>query len=233
MDREQIIEEMARTLFVCAWADGVENGEIAGEGPGPGGDWMDAAPVTFEYVVKESEPRNATARIYSEEARAMGDADRVALAHGARLRIDRAFSDVALAQWDTGCRGVQEVRVRRVAVPDPEALAEARRIADAFDRAALHALGVDLARGDTLRQDETPLQRAASIHSELSGTDRFAHSLSMQALGTGVGLEDDMPSGVKLPGWIRASVPYSDFSYPDLDPVRYPAPERTEDEDES
>lgn len=44
MNRERIVREIARTLLVCAWADGVERGELEGEGPGPGGDWNDAAP---------------------------------------------------------------------------------------------------------------------------------------------------------------------------------------------
>jgi hypothetical protein len=46
-DRESIIRDVARTLFVMAWADGVEAGEIDGEGPGAGGDWVDAAPRTW------------------------------------------------------------------------------------------------------------------------------------------------------------------------------------------
>ena len=56
--------------------------------------------------------------------------------------------------------------------------------------------------------------------------DRFPDafgSCARRSTETGEG-DDDMPPGVRLPGWIRASVPSSGFSWADLDPERYPAP---------
>lgn len=148
-DREDIIRDMARTLFLCAYADGVENGEIAGEEARGGEDWNDVAPQ----------------------------------------------------------------------VPDPDALAEARRIADAFDARA------DLP--EELREEAEAtggaLVVAGSLHRFLSQGDRFAHCLAMQALGSGVGLDDDCYPD-KLPGWVHEAVPSSGFSWADLNPERYPPP---------
>lgn len=45
-----IIDGMARALYVCAYADAIEEGEIEGEGAGPGEDWMDVAPETPGYA---------------------------------------------------------------------------------------------------------------------------------------------------------------------------------------
>lgn len=50
MTREEIIRDVARTLFVCVYADGIEEGEIEGPRPGPGEDWMDYAPRRLEYL---------------------------------------------------------------------------------------------------------------------------------------------------------------------------------------
>lgn len=184
MDRESIIAAMARTLFLCAYADGVENGEIAGDAARGGEDWDDVAP-----------------RTYTRHGIIMADYAR-------------------LAGWTE--------------VSDPEALAEARRIADAFDSAArAHgdrngstAYNAKMLSGVPL--GAAPIEYAYRWHSALSDTDRFAHCLAMTALGHGVGLEDDLPSGVRLPGWIHASVPHSDFGPHSLDSVRYPAPTQEE-----
>jgi hypothetical protein len=46
---KQIIDGIARALFVCAWADKQERLAEMGRkhsNPGPGGDWMDIAPKT-------------------------------------------------------------------------------------------------------------------------------------------------------------------------------------------
>lgn len=42
----KIIDAMARTLHLLAYADAVENGTLRGRKPGPGGDWDDVAPKT-------------------------------------------------------------------------------------------------------------------------------------------------------------------------------------------
>lgn len=214
MSRDEIIAAMARTLFVCAWTHGVEAGEIAGEGPGAGGDWMDAAPKT-----KGDCPDCG--------GRGRFGASGLAPMPGTRAAM-RDPGPLVICPY---CHGSGNVEV-----PDPDALAEARRIADAFDARArkelelLAAIGAGREPSDSVSLIEV----AAELHAELTGMDRFAHCLAMQTLGHGVGLEDDLPSGVKLPGWIRASVPSSDFGVFDLDPERYPPPaEETADEDDA
>lgn len=188
--REEIIRDVARTLFVMAWADGVERGEIAGEGPGAGGDWMDAAPA----------PQCRPCRGHGSTWNGHGEAHECGSCAGSGKESDLA------------------------------AEAEARRIVDGFD-AACRGYG-----GAFVDLNNVPVEHAARTWAELSNPRRsplgplsaeraaFAHCLAMQALGSGVGLEDDMPAGVRLPGWIRASVPRSDFGAHDLDPERYPAP---------
>lgn len=42
----EIAEPMARTLWLCAYADGIENEEIEGPAPGAQEDWDDYAPPT-------------------------------------------------------------------------------------------------------------------------------------------------------------------------------------------
>lgn len=178
-EREDIIRDVARTLFVCAWADACDAGEVEGPRGGAGEDWMEVAP-----------------RRYDPE-------DREPCGHG--------------VCGDNWCH--------RVEVPDPAALAEARRIVDAFDAKAAadgaKAAGLEAFSAETLAGCPTPIVDAAELHAELTDTDRFAHSLAMEALGHGVGLEDDMPAGARLPGWIRASVPHSGFSWADLDLAAY------------
>lgn len=44
--QDEILEPMARTLWLCAYADAVENNEIEGPSPGYGEDWDDYAPST-------------------------------------------------------------------------------------------------------------------------------------------------------------------------------------------
>jgi hypothetical protein len=43
---DTIAEAMGRALFVCAYADAIEAGEIEGDKAGTGQDWMDVAPAT-------------------------------------------------------------------------------------------------------------------------------------------------------------------------------------------
>lgn len=43
---DKIIEGIARTLFVCTYADGIDSGDLEGPAAGPGQDWMDIAPPT-------------------------------------------------------------------------------------------------------------------------------------------------------------------------------------------
>jgi hypothetical protein len=45
-----VVDGMARALYVTAYADAVENHEIAGSGAGAGEDWMDVAPATPDYA---------------------------------------------------------------------------------------------------------------------------------------------------------------------------------------
>lgn len=151
-DRESIVWGIARTLFVCAYADGIEAGALDGPRAGPGEDWNNVAPRLGE-------------------------------------------------------------------VDSPEYL-KAREIADLFDHAARTNLRRYLVTG--VPAGITPLELAAMVYAERTGTDRFAHCLAMKALGTGVGLEDDLPPGVRLPDWIGASVPSVAFTFYDLDPERFP-----------
>lgn len=189
MTREDIIREIARTLFVCAYADGVESGEITGPKAGPGEDWMDVAPRSYRC---------------SECRFAWTDYVLAGKVYKGRPCVE-CYGDSALV--------VEEA--------DPDAEREARQIVDAFEKSVtdqrkMAYLGFDEhlkkvgAEGWT-RPETGPIEHAARIHKELSGTDRFSHCLAMTALGHGVGIEDDLPPGVSLPGWIRASIPRSDF----------------------
>ena len=57
--RDEILQSMARTLFVTAYADAVDEGEIDGPSAGGGEDWMDvapeASPETAEHALKLAE----------------------------------------------------------------------------------------------------------------------------------------------------------------------------------
>lgn len=46
--KDVIIQSMARTLYVCAYADAIEEGSIEGPRPGPGEDWFDFAPTLHD-----------------------------------------------------------------------------------------------------------------------------------------------------------------------------------------
>ena len=46
MNYSDITRAIARTLWLCAYADSIENGEITGPRPGPREDWRDYAPET-------------------------------------------------------------------------------------------------------------------------------------------------------------------------------------------
>lgn len=48
-----IAEAMARALFVSAYADAVESGEITGDKAGAGQDWMDVAPPTPQRFLND------------------------------------------------------------------------------------------------------------------------------------------------------------------------------------
>lgn len=52
--KETIINAAARALYVCAYADAVENGEIEGEEASMGADWMDVAPETPQDAILEA-----------------------------------------------------------------------------------------------------------------------------------------------------------------------------------
>jgi hypothetical protein len=190
--REEIIQDVARTLFMCAWADGVESGEIKGNKPGGGGDWEDVAPLSWLFCAE------CDGRTY------LGD-----------VGLDERRCPT--------CNGKGILYMQ-----DPDAEREARRIVDAFDERARDAssecappAGFTGAHGKL-----HPIEYAATLHTYYSGGERFAHCLAMQALGSGVGLSDDLPPGVSLPGWIKASVASSDFGAWSLNPERYPAPEK-------
>lgn len=222
MDREETINAVARTLFVCAWADGVEAGELLGEGPGAGGDWMDAAPTIVEA-------RAVCSPVFEGPWSEDMELDRAVREFGAE------FGAVPVRHNPRG-RGGMDVRMpdgrtlflecETREVPDPDALAEARRIVDAFDTRARQVEPYYVGHVDL-----SPAESSQRYHEGATGRDSFASCLAMHALGNGVGLEDDLPSGVELPGWITESVPRSDFSWLDLDPERYPAPAGTESED--
>lgn len=49
-----IVKQMSRSLFVAAYADAIEQGELEGDGAGPGQDWMDVAPETPERFLFEA-----------------------------------------------------------------------------------------------------------------------------------------------------------------------------------
>lgn len=51
---EQIVNKMARTLFVSTYADAIDNDEIQGDAAGPGQDWMDVAPATPDRFQNEA-----------------------------------------------------------------------------------------------------------------------------------------------------------------------------------
>ncbi len=53
---ELIIQSMARTLFVSAYMDASENGELGPDMPraGQGEDWMDVAPATPDYYTGQA-----------------------------------------------------------------------------------------------------------------------------------------------------------------------------------
>lgn len=67
-ERAEIVGHMARTLFVSAYADGVEAGEIDGDAAGSGEDWFDVAPDTVpdecteqaEYIALSIERLNGS-----------------------------------------------------------------------------------------------------------------------------------------------------------------------------
>jgi hypothetical protein len=50
----KIAESIARTLFVCAYADAVENGELDAPGASMGEDWMNIAPETPPEFLHEA-----------------------------------------------------------------------------------------------------------------------------------------------------------------------------------
>lgn len=233
MTREDIIREVARTLFVCAWADGVEAGEIAGEGPGPGGDWMDAAPSEGDPAADAEARRIVDAfdaaavrvpRYVVELPASAREADRFRTLSipCPTLAEAQAQYTAAVAQFAIG--GADEMPP--IGAPDA-ILARAERGPDGRIRGWIllrdrSTWGVS---GQVETDRESPVETAARLHAYLSGTDRFAHCLAMTALGHGVGLEDDLRSGDRLPGWIRASVPASGFGWVELDPERYPPPD--------
>lgn len=297
--RDEIIAGIARTLFLCAYADGVEQGTIQGDAAKGGEDWDDVAPRTYQ--------NRAVCQPFFFGPWVDGDGDldvavRALEAEGFTVeRMNPRGRGGADVKHPDGRSGFLHVESREV--PDPDAWSTATRIADAFDaRAALvpryavelpvsarardpfcalsfeyrtlrealaafaiEALGIPpsavpdappigapdalaavaersadgqilgwlLLRdrsawgvsGQVETDRERPIQTAARLHEYLSGTDTFAHCLAMQALGHGVGLEDDIPRiHARLPGWILASVPRIEFSYLDLDAGRYPAP---------
>lgn len=228
MEREEIIRQVARTLFLCAYADGVDSGEIAGEEARSGEDWDDVAPRAWRYTLTVTGEHGSVEYPNEEDGIVAAHAAVARRNPAATLRINRAFAStgLALAQWKGLNPGptpgivFHEVRLVRAERPDPDAEKEARRIVDAFDDKA-NDLRAEAAPGQVRR---APVVIASDAHARLSGGERFAHCLAMEALGHGVGLTDDIPSGMALPGWIRASVPTSCFGAEHLDATRYLPP---------
>ncbi len=137
----QLTNAVARTLWLCAYADGIDNDEISGPAPGGGEDWDDFAPTT---------PPEAEAK-----ARAL-----LACIGHARVRA-------LAARWtaDTSC-----------------------------------------------------------------SLDRFGHCVALQALGHGVGLQDDYPAGKHAP---RIQLPNIEFGAYDVDVTHYTDVFQVEREEEA
>jgi len=238
MDRESIILEMARTLFVSAYADGVEAGAIDGPAAGGGEDWMDIAPNTGGEGSPEMAKAREIADRFDETARTERRRYVVTQWGGSGSRSFESFEDLGDAvrrYTELADRIGLENEEPPVGAPDALFARAERGPADGAIRGwtLLRDLGTfssyALATGGL---GLPPLELAAMVHAMRTGTDRFAHCLAMEALGHGVGLEDDLPVGVRLPGWIRASVPSIEFSFADLDPERFPIRDEYDSEGE-
>jgi hypothetical protein len=129
-----IVDGCARTLFLLAYADGIERRELIGSGASGGQDWDDTAP-------RDTDPA----------------AGKVAL-------------DIVARFEDSSGHGIDEACIEW-------------------------------------------MQR--------SGEDaaRFGHCLAMVATGQGVGFNDDIPSGDKLPEWIQKGVPDVEFHCWDFETI--------------